>query len=58
LMTQAPYITNIFHLESMSLLELLTCLVLGNISVAWFEIYKLIVNKKAKKQKPLQKEAL
>jgi len=46
LMTQVPSVTNIFHLESMTFMELLTCLVLGNLSVAWFEIYKLIVNKK------------
>jgi len=41
-----PSVTNIFHLETMSIMELLTCLILGNMSVAWFEIYKLIVNRK------------
>ncbi|HQO18251.1 MAG TPA: HAD-IC family P-type ATPase [Candidatus Cloacimonas sp.] len=46
LMIKVPSVTNIFHLESMTFMELLTCLVLGNLSVAWFEIYKLIVNKK------------
>jgi len=46
LMIKVPSVTNIFHLESMTFMELFTCLVLGNLSVAWFEIYKLIVNKK------------
>ncbi len=50
LMTQVPSITNIFHLEAMSVMETLTCLILGNLSVAWFEIYKLIVNKKPDKK--------
>ncbi|HOV17241.1 MAG TPA: HAD-IC family P-type ATPase [Candidatus Cloacimonadota bacterium] len=50
LMTQVPSVTNIFHFESMSVMELLTCLILGNLSVAWFEIYKLIANKKLAKQ--------
>jgi len=49
LMIKVPSITDIFHLESMTLMELFTCLVLGNLSVAWFEIYKLFVNKRAKK---------
>ena len=46
LMIKVPSVTNIFHLETMSIMELLTCLILGNMSVAWFEIYKLIVNRK------------
>lgn len=50
LMIKVPSVTNIFHLESMTFMELFTCLVLGNLSVAWFEIYKLIVNKKPDKK--------
>ncbi len=42
LVTQIPVVTNLFHLDRLSIIELVICLVIGNISVLWFEIYKLL----------------
>lgn len=41
LVTQVPAVTSIFHLHRISVLEVFLCLVIGNISVLWFEVYKL-----------------
>jgi Ca2+-transporting ATPase len=47
LATHVPALINIFHLARLSLVELLICLVVGNIGVLWFEVYKFINRKKA-----------
>ncbi len=39
--TQVPALTGLFHLDRLSLPELLVCLLLGTAGVLWFEIYKL-----------------
>ncbi len=47
LVTQVPPVTSLFHLARLGIVEILLCLAIGNISVLWFEIYKMIRGQKA-----------
>ncbi|HPW25427.1 MAG TPA: cation transporting ATPase C-terminal domain-containing protein, partial [Candidatus Syntrophosphaera thermopropionivorans] len=47
LATNVPAVINIFHLSKLNLVEFIVCLLAGNISVLWFEIYKAVKGKKA-----------
>ncbi len=46
LATNIPAIINIFHISKLNFIEFVVCLLAGNISVLWFEIYKAINGKK------------
>lgn len=46
LATNIPAVINIFHISKLNFIEFVVCLLAGNISVLWFEIYKAINGKK------------
>lgn len=43
-----PFLQGLFKFEALGVKEVGVCLVLGLVSIVWFEIYKFVINKKKK----------
>lgn len=49
LVVRVPVLNRVFHLHRLGWMELLICLLVGNLSVLWFEIYKAVQRRKGAK---------